>query len=99
MNKLHVAGWVGLLVTVIGFAFGAQTGYAMNPARDFGPRLVWATFAGIYGQEVTAFNGGYWLIPIIAPMLGGPLGALMFTVTYKDHPKVEARKLPDEVYA
>ena len=66
---------IGLLIAVIGGATGPLTGFAMNPARDFGPKLL-AYFAG-WGE--IAFTGGrnipYFLVPLIAPMIGGLLGA------------------------
>ncbi|KAI9168371.1 glycerol channel [Blastocladiella emersonii ATCC 22665] len=67
---------VGLLVLVIGCTFGVQTGYAMNPARDFGPRL--ATFIVGYGSAVfTAYDGYFW-VPIVAPVLGAVFGGYVF---------------------
>ncbi|KAJ3362524.1 hypothetical protein GGF32_005969 [Allomyces javanicus] len=67
---------VGLLVLTIGVALGVETGYALNPARDFGPRL--ASFVCGYGADVfTAFEGYFW-IPIVAPVLGGVFGGYMF---------------------
>lgn len=68
-----------LLVTGIGMAFGVQTGYAINPARDFGPRVLTA-MAG-YGKGVFTFRDQYWLwCPIIAPFAGGVIGALVYDV-------------------
>jgi len=70
---------VGLHVIAIGMAFGWQTGYALNPARDLAPRL----FAYlIYGREVFTAGSAYFMnyswIPIVAPMLGAPIGALLY---------------------
>jgi len=66
---------VGLVVAAIGMSFGADAGYAINPARDFGPRLL-AWFAG---WGTTAFSGGgYWWVPIVGPLVGGPLGAVAY---------------------
>uniref|UniRef100_A0AC35G6G4 Aquaporin n=1 Tax=Panagrolaimus sp. PS1159 TaxID=55785 RepID=A0AC35G6G4_9BILA len=61
----------GLVLLMIGCAFGANLGYPINPARDFGPRL----FAFIiYGPEVFTYPyPTYWLITIIAPLIGGVL--------------------------
>jgi glycerol uptake facilitator protein len=66
---------VGLVVVVIGLAIGTNAGYAINPARDFGPRvLTW--FAG-WGK--TAFPAdGYWWIPIVGPLIGGSLGIYLY---------------------
>lgn len=66
---------IGLLIAVIGGATGPLTGFAMNPARDFGPKL-FAFFAG-WGE--IAFTGGlaipYFIVPIFAPIVGALLGA------------------------
>ncbi len=66
---------IGLLIAVIGSAMGPLTGFAMNPARDFGPKLM--TFFTGWGD--IAFTGGrdipYFLIPIFAPIIGACLGA------------------------
>ena len=66
---------IGLLIAVIGGAVGPLTGFAMNPARDFGPKLM-TYFAG-WGE--VAFTGGrdipYFLVPLLAPVLGACIGA------------------------
>merc|ERR1711972_611725 len=56
VNKFHVAGFVGLLVFAIGNCFGSQTGYGMNPARDLGPRLVWAIFHSVYSSDGSVYS-------------------------------------------
>ena len=66
---------VGLLVAAIGMSFGANAGYAINPARDLGPRLL-AALAG-WGS-VAVPGGGYWWVPIVGPLVGGPLGAVAY---------------------
>jgi MIP family channel proteins len=67
---------VGLLVVVIGMSFGMNAGYAINPARDLGPRLF--TFVAGWGTEVfTAGNYWFW-VPIIGPLIGGVLGATIY---------------------
>jgi MIP family channel proteins len=67
---------VGFLVMVIGMAFGLNAGYAINPARDFGPRLFTAV-AGWGGGVFTA-NQYYFWVPIVGPLIGGPLGAWVY---------------------
>jgi MIP family channel proteins len=67
---------VGFLVMVIGMAFGLNAGYAINPARDFGPRLFTA-LAGWGGGVFTANNFYFW-VPIVGPLIGGPLGAYIY---------------------
>jgi MIP family channel proteins len=79
---------VGALVMVIGMAFGFNAGYAINPARDFAPRLFTAT-AG-WGLEVfTAGNYWFW-VPVVAPCLGGVLGAYLYSMVLGE----EQEKLP-----
>ena len=67
---------VGLLVLVIGATFGYNAGYAINPARDFGPRLFTA-LAGWGGGVFSAANGWWW-VPIVAPCIGGVLGGFVY---------------------
>jgi glycerol uptake facilitator protein len=79
---------IGLLIVAIGASFGANTGYAINPARDFGPRLWIAIVSG--GASLSADNYYLW-VPIVAPLLGGVFGALVWQ--YAVHPVLEARGL------
>jgi glycerol uptake facilitator protein len=66
---------VGLVVVVIGISLGTNAGYAINPARDFGPRVL--TWLGGWGK--TAFPAdGYWWIPIAGPLIGGPVGIYLY---------------------
>ena len=67
---------VGLLVVLIGATFGFNSGYAINPARDFGPRLFTAV-AG-WGSEVFRAGNVWWWVPIIAPSIGGVLGGFVY---------------------
>jgi glycerol uptake facilitator protein len=69
---------IGFLVVAIGASFGLNTGYAINPARDFGPRLWIALVSG--GASFTADNYYFW-IPIVAPLLGAVVGAFIFDYT------------------
>jgi glycerol uptake facilitator protein len=66
---------VGLLVWVIGLGLGGPTGYAINPARDLGPRLV---FACIPRRAKATPDWRYAWVPVIGPLLGGALAALLF---------------------
>jgi MIP family channel proteins len=63
---------VGLLVLAIGASFGYNSGYAINPARDFGPRLF--TFVAGWGSEVFRAGNSWWWVPIVAPCVGGVMG-------------------------
>lgn len=66
---------VGLVVWAVGLSLGATTGYAINPARDFGPRLAHAVLpiAGKGGSD-----WGYAWIPVVGPVIGGLLAATLF---------------------
>ncbi|MCX2922639.1 MIP/aquaporin family protein [Streptomyces sp. NEAU-W12] len=82
---------IGLVVTVIGLTFGTNAGYAINPARDFGPRL----FTYFEGWGSIALPGsfqwfsGYWWIPIVGPLIGGVLGMAVYDLLIK--PVLKAR--------
>lgn len=64
---------VGLLVWVIGLALGGPTGYAINPARDLGPRVV---FALLPRRSKAPADWGYAWVPVLGPLAGGGLAAL-----------------------
>jgi len=77
---------VGFVVVAIGLSFGANAGYAINPARDFGPRLLaaiagWGKIAlpGDYGN----INSYFW-IPIVGPFVGGLIGAIVYDFGIRD---------------
>ncbi|GIE54180.1 aquaporin [Amorphoplanes nipponensis] len=68
---------IGLIVVAIGMAWGTNAGYAINPARDFGPRL--ASFFTGYGGAFRDQTGYlYFWIPIVGPIVGGILGAGLY---------------------
>ncbi len=69
---------IGFLIVAIGASFGANTGYAINPARDLGPRL-WIGFVSGFAS-FSADNYYFW-VPIIAPLAGGVVGALIYDFT------------------
>ncbi|NDU76041.1 MIP family channel protein [Actinomadura sp. DSM 109109] len=70
---------IGLLVVGIGMAWGTDAGYAINPARDFGPRL--ASFLTGYGSAWRDQHGDlYFWVPIIGPLIGGVLGVGLYKV-------------------
>lgn len=74
---------VGLLVVLIGATFGFNSGYAINPARDFGPRL-FTSVAG-WGAEVFRAGNGWWWVPIVAPLIGGALGGWIYDLLIGNH--------------
>ncbi len=67
---------IGSLVLLIGMTFGHNCGYAINPARDLGPRLFTA-IAG-WGSQVFTANNHWWWIPIVGPLVGGVLGGFVY---------------------
>lgn len=68
---------IGFLVVAIGMALGSNAGYAINPARDFGPRV--AEFITGYGGAMRDGTGKlYFWVPIVGPLIGGPLGMLVY---------------------
>ena len=73
---------VGLAVAAIGMSFGANAGYAINPARDFGPRLL-AYFGG-WGRVALPGVHNYFWVPIVGPFVGGVLGAFIYDVFIRD---------------
>lgn len=66
---------VGVLVFAIGMSLGGPTGYAINPARDLGPRIAHALLP-IPGKGSS--DWGYAWIPVVGPIVGGVMGALLF---------------------
>lgn len=88
---------VGIAVAAIGLSFGTNAGYAINPARDFGPR-VWAYITG-WGQIAMPGNypGGinwYFWIPIVGPLVGGVIGIVVYEIFIKD--VLVAREVPEQ---
>lgn len=68
---------IGMSLTAIGMAWGANAGFAINPARDLGPRLAsWLT--GYEYAWWTPTGYPYWWVPIVGPLIGGVVGAGLF---------------------
>jgi glycerol uptake facilitator protein len=71
---------VGFIVLAIGISFGANAGYAINPARDLGPRML-AGLAG-WGENAIPGNygaiGGYLWVPIVGPLIGAAVGGFAY---------------------
>ncbi|HLS94812.1 glycerol uptake facilitator protein [Sphingobacterium allocomposti] len=70
---------VTFLVWVIGLSLGGTTGYAINPARDLGPRIVHALLPL---RNKAHFNGSYAWVPVIGPLLGALLAAFLYLCIY-----------------
>src|SRR6202012_1411878 len=82
-TKANMAAFIiGFVVVAIGISFGVNAGYAINPARDLGPRL----FAWAQGWGKIAMPGDYknistyFWIPIVGPLLGGAIGAYVYDI-------------------
>lgn len=79
---------IGLIVVAIGMAWGTNAGYAINPARDFGPRL--ASFLTGYDTAFEDQRGAlYFWVPLVAPLIGGLLGGAAYKLGV-------GRFMPDE---
>jgi len=74
---------VGLLITSIGLSLGSTTGYAINPARDLGPRIAHALLP-IAGKGSS--NWRYAWIPVVGPIIGGLYGALFYRAVFDNTP-------------
>ncbi|MFD2830096.1 MIP/aquaporin family protein [Corticicoccus populi] len=70
---------VGVLITAIGLSLGGTTGYAINPARDFGPRLAHFLMP-IPGKGSSNFK--YAIVPVLGPISGGILGATVYNALF-----------------
>ena len=67
---------VGLIVVAIGMSVGGMHGYAINPARDFGPRLL-TVVAGFKNNGLTHGQPVFW-VPIVGPLIGALIGGLVY---------------------
>jgi glycerol uptake facilitator protein len=74
----NLAPWIiGIAVVVIGMSLGATSGYAINPARDFGPRL--ASWLTGWSTAMNTSNGDFYAwVPIIGPLIGGAIGVYLY---------------------
>nr|QGA30438.1 aquaporin 3b [Lateolabrax maculatus] len=81
---------VGFVVLVIGLSMGFNSGYAVNPARDLGPRIFTALVG--WGSEVFTANNYWFFVPICAPFLGAVVGVLMYQLMIGYHLEVEVQK-------
>lgn len=91
---------IGFAVVAVGISYGANAGYAINPARDFGPRL----FTWLAGWNQLALPGSlsgsfsaYWWIPIVGPLVGGVVGVLVYDLFIGDvlHIRAAQAELPE----
>ena len=68
---------IGFLIVAIGMAWGTDAGYAINPARDFGPRLA-SFITGFHHAFTDQYGDPYWWIPIVGPIVGGIVGVAAY---------------------
>ena len=88
---------IGLLVVAIGMAFGTDAGYAINPARDFGPRLA-EYLTGYAHAWRDQYGELYFWVPIVAPLLGGLVGGGLYQLfVSRSLPPKDAPQLPGEL--
>lgn len=78
-DKAFAPFLVGMLVFSIGLSLGGPTGYAINPARDLGPRIA-HFFLPIPGK--THSDWGYAWVPVLGPLLGGVAGAMVYAAQW-----------------
>ncbi|XP_067255632.1 aquaporin-9b [Chanodichthys erythropterus] len=84
---------IGLSILAIGVSMALNCGYPINPARDLGPRLFTA-LAG-WGLDVFSAGGGWWWVPVVGPMVGGVVGALIYFLMIELHHPVPEMNLED----
>ncbi|KAJ2503103.1 aquaporin-like protein [Coemansia sp. RSA 1972] len=84
--KNHLPIAIGLLVFAIGNCTGWVTGYAINPARDFGPR-VFSTI--LYGSEPFTYGGHYFWVPTFMPFVGAIIGIFVYQFFILPEPKTK----------
>lgn len=90
--------FIGLVVVGIGMTYGVNAGYAINPARDLGPRL----FTWFAGWKDFAFPGNgegfswYFWVPIIGPLIGGVVGVFVYDIFIGQFLKARTGRGPDD---
>ena len=70
---------IAALIVGIGMSFGGMHGYAMNPARDFSPRLLTALLG--FKHNGLTDGSSIWIVPVLGPLIGGPLGTFLYDIT------------------
>ncbi|XP_053561128.1 aquaporin-3-like [Bombina bombina] len=86
---------IGLVVLLVGLSMGFNCGYPINPARDLGPRV----FTAIAGWGLDVFRAGdnWWWVPVLGPLLGGLVGALIYELFISfHHPSTQKKEGQDD---
>ncbi|MFD6197840.1 MIP/aquaporin family protein [Mycobacteriaceae bacterium NPDC060252] len=91
---------IGAVVVGLGMAWGSIAGYAINPARDFGPRLA-SYLTGFDTAFLDQHGAQYWWVPIVGPLVGGLLGAALYrylveAFLYADDPETQSPSHTEE---
>jgi glycerol uptake facilitator protein len=93
---------IGFAVAAVGMSFGPNAGYAINPARDFGPRLLayfggWGKVAlpGTYHAPLGPNFTGYFWIPIVGPLIGAVIGVVLYDLFIGDVLHARLKKAED----
>src|SRR6185312_10933966 len=85
---------IGLLVALIGASMGYLEAWAINPARDFGPRA-FCFFAG-WGRSAFPSPENYWWVPIAGPLIGGVIGGAAYQYLIRPYLPAHLRSLAAE---
>jgi MIP family channel proteins len=81
---------VGASVLAIGMTYGLNAGYAINPARDLGPRLF--TYLAGWGSQVFTAHDYWWWVPVVGPLVGAVLGGWIYDLLItRMHPAESSR--------
>jgi len=87
-NKYVMGFGVGTIIFFIGMCLGYQTGYSLNPARELGPRIIRFLDLALRGKGTfETFDNWNWLAPVFGPLIGAPLGVLIWKFCSKPEEK------------
>lgn len=81
--------FIGLVVLGIGCAYGQQTGYALNPARDFPPRLF--IYAMGWGNELFTYGNYYFWVPVLMPILGAIVAGFFYETMIREKNNMKSK--------